>query len=113
MALETLKGLTEIGGYKIHEVEWNHPEDHFIEINNDSNCITFKIQDGPVKEAGLNGCQLDTLIEVAVAMLYGLNNNFPCRENSIAITHLETALLWLGKRKSDREARGVEGKSEA
>lgn len=41
-----------------------------------------------------------------------LQNSFPCRENAIVITHLETALLWLNKRTEDRKARGVEGKHE-
>ncbi len=39
-----------------------------------------------------------------------LQGDFPCRENAIATTHLETALLWLEKRTADRKARGVEGK---
>lgn len=34
---------------------------------------------------------------------------FACRENSLAITKLEEALLWLQKRTMDREARQVEG----
>lgn len=32
-----------------------------------------------------------------------------CRENSMAITKLEEALLWLRKRTMGREQRGVEG----
>lgn len=35
---------------------------------------------------------------------------FPCRENAIVITNLETSLLWLEKRTRDRMARNVEGK---
>lgn len=35
---------------------------------------------------------------------------FPCRENAIATTHVETAILWLEKRTAERKARGVEGK---
>jgi hypothetical protein len=34
---------------------------------------------------------------------------FRCRENSLAITKLEEALMWLEKRTADREARKVEG----
>lgn len=34
---------------------------------------------------------------------------FACRENAIALTHLEEALMWLQKRTRDRMARGVEG----
>jgi hypothetical protein len=34
---------------------------------------------------------------------------FKCRENAIAITKLEEALLWLGSRTARREAQQVEG----
>jgi len=37
----------------------------------------------------------------------------PCRENSIAITKLEEAMLWMRARKLDREARDVEGRDKA
>ncbi len=37
------------------------------------------------------------------------NGRFACRENAIAITKLEEALMWLHKRTSDRESRQVEG----
>ena len=53
------------------------------------------------------------MIHTARDIIHGLNKTFPCRENSIVITKLEEALLWLGKRKADREKRGVEGKNEA
>jgi hypothetical protein len=39
-----------------------------------------------------------------------LQSKFPCRENAIAITKLDEALLWLNKRTSDRVKRNVEGK---
>lgn len=35
---------------------------------------------------------------------------FQCRENAIALTHLEEALHWLQHRSRDRERRGVDGK---
>src|SRR5438552_13517866 len=34
---------------------------------------------------------------------------FSCRENAMAITKLDEALMWLNKRTADREARQVEG----
>jgi hypothetical protein len=37
------------------------------------------------------------------------STDFKCRENAIAITKLEEALMWLRKRTQDREIRGVEG----
>lgn len=39
------------------------------------------------------------------------NSEFKCRENELAITKLEEALMWLRKRAQDREARNVEGTS--
>jgi len=41
------------------------------------------------------------------------DGKFRCRENEIALTHIETAMLWLDKRTRDREARGVEGTHKA
>lgn len=34
---------------------------------------------------------------------------FRCRQNALAITHLEEALHWCQERTAEREARGVEG----
>lgn len=57
-----------------------------------------------------DGTTNEELLEVLIDRMNYLNNKFPCRENSIAITHLDTALLWLNKRTQDRIKRGVEGK---
>lgn len=96
MALETLRGQED--GFGPH-----------VTIDHDANTITFKIQDGPVGESGVNGCQLTELVHVATHMLEGLNRRFPCRENAITITKLQEAMLWQGKRTRDRTRRGVEG----
>ncbi len=133
MALETLKGKKEIGGFKIvvmDELRAKYPEkfnesgsmdykwfekeirpNNFIYVRNDVNSISFTIQNGPVKENGVNGCQVDTIIETAQIMIEELNKKFPCWENDQAINGLETALIALKNRKHDRELRGVEGLS--
>jgi len=73
----------------------------------------ISFQKGPIKESGVNGCHNEDLIAIVIDRLQSLNQgNFACRENSIAITKLEEAMLWLRKRTMDREARGVEGTSE-
>jgi hypothetical protein len=82
-------------------------------IKVDGNSITFTIQNGPIKENGVNGCQVDDMIIVATTIIRKLNGEFPCRENSIAIGRLEEATMWLEKRKADRESRGVEGTNKA
>jgi hypothetical protein len=135
MALETLRGVEEIGGFKVvimDELREKHPDKfnesgamdykwfeseirphNFIYVRHDVGSLSFTIQNGPIKEHGVNGCQLNTLIETARLMITGLNSKFPCRENSIAITKLDEALMWLEKRRKSREARGVEGFSKA
>ena len=56
-----------------------------------------------------DGTTNEEVLAVLIDRLNYLNSKFPCRENSIAITHIETALLWLNKRTADRLKRGVEG----
>ena len=73
--------------------------------------LRVKLQNGPVKEAGENGAQIDDVIAFAKEFIENHNNKFPCRENSLAITKLDESLMWLQRRKEDRERRGVEGYS--
>jgi hypothetical protein len=112
LALETLKGIESIGGFKIGRVEWERGE-YPVEVCEANNAITFQIQNGPIKEKGVNGCQVDTMIEAAKVIIEGLNAKFPCRENACAITKLDEALMWLRERTRKREARGVEGTNQA
>lgn len=58
-----------------------------------------------------DGTTTEDVLEVLINRLNSLNSKFPCRENAIALTHLDTALLWLEKRTSDRVKRNVEGKN--
>ena len=133
MALETLAGVTKINGEQIivmDELREKHPErftetgamDHkwfeetirpnaFIYVRNDKNSLSFTLQNGPIKEAGKNGCQVTDIIAVAKHIIEKLNAKFPCRENAMTITKLDEALMWQDKRTKDREARNVEGLS--
>lgn len=54
---------------------------------------------------------LDTdLLEIVRDRLTSFQSGeFATRENAIALTHIETALLWLNKRVEDRIERGVLG----
>lgn len=67
---------------------------------------------GTVPEAGHNGTTNEAVIACLVHRLKFLNGKFPCRENALAITKLQEALMWLEKRTADRVARNVEGKHE-
>lgn len=118
MALETIKGLRSCGGFEINHMDKRvTPEEFekiktFININHDENVIAFKIQDRPIKEAGVNGCQVDTIIAIATEIIRGLNYNFRSHYNEIAIHALDTASMALMARTRDREKRGVEGTSQ-
>lgn len=57
-----------------------------------------------------DGTTNEDVLRVLIDRMNSLQAKFPCRENAIATTHLETSLLWLEKRTADRKARGVEGK---
>ena len=85
-------------------------DSEYIKVS-DNNTISFKVQDGPQKEVGVNGCQIDDMIKASRAVLEHFNKQFPCRETSIMITKLDEALLWSIARKDDRMKRGVEGLS--
>ena len=74
------------------------------------NPVRIKFQNGPIKEAGVNGLSQEALLAVVIDRLRSFQDGpFKCRENAIALTHLEDALMWLQKRTRDRMARGVEG----
>ena len=70
-------------------------------------------QEGPIKEKGVNGINNEDAIVMVIRRLQGFQDSpFSCRENAMAITKLEEALLWLRKRTMGRENRGVEGTHE-
>lgn len=56
-----------------------------------------------------DGTTNEDVMRVLINRLEYLQKKFPCRENAVALTFLETSLLWLEKRTTDRKARGVEG----
>lgn len=71
-------------------------------------------QDGPVNEAGgENGVFVETVIAATIQRIQFYQavggGRFACRENALAITKLEEALMWLGARTARREAEGTEG----
>jgi len=73
----------------------------------------IRFQNGPVKETGPNGLSNEALLAVVEDRLLGFQSGqYACRENAIALTHIQDAMMWLQKRTRDRMARGVEGKNQ-
>jgi len=72
--------------------------------------LEVHFQEGPIKECGVNGVSNEDLIAMVICRLeYFQKSEFSSRDNAMAITKLEEALLWLRKRTINRETRGVIG----
>lgn len=70
----------------------------------------ISFQNGPVKEAGVNGCHQEDLLAIVIDRLQHFQKgDFSCRENALAITKIEEAMHWLNHRTAGRVKRGVEG----
>lgn len=88
----------------------NENASNIYEVHYADTVIRLPFQHGPVKKAGVNGITNEALLAVVIDRLQGFQTSeYSCRENAVALTHLETALLWLQKRTRDRVQRGVEG----
>jgi hypothetical protein len=76
-------------------------------LNDCQKVVFYKLNDDGTSE---NGTTIEEMLRVSIERLNSLNKRFPCRENALAITKMEEALMWLNKRTENRIARGVEGK---
>lgn len=75
-----------------------------------SDHTTILFQNGPIPEVGVNGVTQEALLAVLIDRLRAFQAGpYSCRENAIALTHLEDALHWLHHRTRARQRRGVEG----
>lgn len=73
---------------------------------------TLVLQNGPIKEYGVNGDQIEELIKWCQDRLIEFNQPpYYTVETAIAIQHLELALERLLVRTAKRQQRGVEGTS--
>jgi hypothetical protein len=72
--------------------------------------VRIDFQNGPLKENAPNGLSIEALLAIAEDRLLGFQSGeYACRENALALTKLQEAMMWLHKRTRDRMARGVEG----
>ena len=67
-------------------------------------------QKGGIQEVGINGLTNEALLAVVEHRLECFQKEkFACRENAIALTKIQEAMMWLQKRTNDRIKRNVEG----
>ena len=95
---------------------------HHYEIHADESKVTLgsgvtvscqvRFQNGPSQEAGVNGISGEALLAIIEDRLQGFQSGpYACRENALALTKIQEAMMWLSKRTRDRVARGVEGRN--
>ena len=73
--------------------------------------VNLRFQSQPIsKPEDINGISNEALLAVVADRLRCFQDSqFKCRENALALTKIEEAMMWLHKRTRDRMARGVEG----
>lgn len=84
---------------------------HGLDLERDETRTDIKFQKGPRNENGSIGGVLDVdLLEIVRDRLKCFQaGEFSSRENALALTHIEEALMWMNKRVEDRAERGVLG----
>jgi hypothetical protein len=87
---------------------------HIYVIDNDQGhgerLAELRFQNGAIAENGVNGITHEALLAILVDRLECFQKGpYSCRENAIALTHLQDAQHWLQHRTRARIARGVEG----
>lgn len=90
--------------YECHLPDKEHPDD---------NTVVISFQNGPIAQSGINGLTHEILLAIVADRLRSFQSGeFSCRENALALTKIEEAMLWLQSRTLKRMARGVEGTHE-
>lgn len=112
--LETIQrsnALNEV--YAIHDPGESGADCYSIWRDNHS-VTQIDFQTGPRHDpASTEGVNEIDLLEIDRDRLQHFQQgDYRCRENAIALTHIEEALFWLVKRADDRAARGVLGTHE-
>ena len=84
-----------------------------VKVSNSTAMVSIKFQNGATQETEINGIFMEDLLHIVKDRLEGFNQGkWRCKENSMAITNIEEALLWLNKRTADRKDSGKCGSSE-
>lgn len=110
----TIEVLDEPGqGNACHVYKIHGPKGTDFNGNEFPDPQTVKFQNGPIQEFGVNGISGEALLAIVEDRLVGFQSGpYACRENAVALTKIQEAMMWLQKRTMDRMKRGVEGTSQ-
>lgn len=94
----------DIGAMSVYDPDQRAGRKGFIEV---------KWQEGVIPIYGINGAFVEDVLELARDRINDLNTmeggKFRCRENALAITHIEEAMNWCVRRRLNRLDEGVQG----
>lgn len=91
-----------------HAYEIWHPDG--VGEGHGTTSTQLNFQNGAINEVGVNGITHEALLAILIDRLECFQKGpYSCRENAIALTHLQDAQHWLQHRTRARMARGVEG----
>lgn len=106
-----VKALDEPGVGKAYHEYVIHADESKIELAQGVTVWdTISFQNGAIQESGVNGVSNEALLAIVEHRLQCFQESeFRCRENAVALTKIQEAMMWLQKRTIDRTKRGVEG----
>jgi hypothetical protein len=83
----------------------------FGDVETGKDGVILQFQNGGRNiEGSIHGLTGEDLLEICRHRLQCFqSSDYACRENAIALTHIEEALLWLNKRVEDRAELGILG----
>ena len=93
---------------------WNyHAPHHFTVKRDNEELCKIHLQEGPIKEVGVNGVRDEDLLTIVLTRLEAFQSSeFKCSENQEAINGIREALESLQNRTLKRYSRNVEETSE-
>lgn len=113
MALEALHDIKHLDGFAVRhfgtEEAPDGPRNAFISLDRADNSLTFQFQNGPIKEVGINGCQITALLHAFEQILTSLNKLKKCQENDHTLRHIVEAIRTQEQRTARRTIEGTEG----
>ena len=102
---------TTVSHEDAEDMNFNVPHSFIVEPSYEHTKLTKKLhepisplvqihfQEGPIRECGVNGvCNEDLIAMVITRLEHFQKSELSCRDNAVAITKLEEAMLWLRKR---------------
>ena len=110
LTISVLDGPGQGGACHEYYIDWATPDGGMNDTK--PNYCRVSFQNGPIKEFGVNGITQEALLAIVIDRLRSFQQGpYSCRDNAIALTHCEDALMWLQRRTRERIKRGVEGTS--